>query len=517
MMPGTMSHRPHWTASTAFLRKRRLARWALMLLLLLGFARLAQVELHEPMLGYANNYDFIKISSTVGLWAEEPGVNPYEGHPSAPVRHYRSHGPRYPEARYLSSELLLVYPAIAVADLRNVLREVSYGTFDLRTLGIVKSFFFLAAGTFLSILFFRRSPRFGLFCAGLFAALICDPLNSLYFNTLYFDDSAVFFGFLSVGLAVYLIFSEQQSTPLVVAFCLSLVLLAVSKMQHAGLPLAIALAFCAGRARESWKAGRQRAVLKACAPVLFISLFSLWLGIVNKRAPSMHSMVKAAATDSWFGMVLPALKDPAGALRALNVPERCAAFVGKTWYSPGMNPSPCPEIFALSRFQMVALLVKEPSALWRILKKAIPDTRPLFVFYGQVEGSNYGRLSDRGSRLRSWVAWLDQLSTPAYVLLFGGCCLVGFLSLLLLIGGRRDLLLSFCVILNAVVAATFMACLLGDGYADLARHFHLGQNALLAACVASVTAVGRGLRDWIATGPGLIAKQGWSERTPRRT
>src|SRR5215472_8102787 len=461
-------------------------RLIMVLLLLLGFGRLAQVALHVPLLGYANNYDFIKISSTVGLWVDEVGMDPYEGHPSAPFRHYLSHGIRHRESQYLSSELLFVYPAIAFADAQNFIHGSRVNAFDLRTLGVLKSLCFLAASIFISLLFYRRSAKLGVLSSLIFAVVICDPFNSLYFNTLYFDDSAVIFGYLAVGLGLYLVSTERQSTILTVAFCVALLLLGLSKMQHPGLPLAITTAFCAARARRSWKDGGGRAMMKACAPALAISLLALWLGVINNRAPSMRGMAAAAATDSWFGMTLPALNNVPATLRSLGLPERCEAFVGKNWYTPGMQPPPCPEIFRLHRFQMVWLLLKEPAALWRILKQAIPSTRPFVVFYGQVEGRNFGHIEDEGARFASLGKFFGELASPVYVLLFVTALVGGLLSLLLLMDGRSELCLSFSVFLNAVIVATLIVCLLGDGYADLARHFHIGQSALLIAPVVSL-------------------------------
>src|SRR5438477_13214772 len=101
-------------------RRKRALGWATALVLLLGLARSAQVASHSPLLGYANNWDFIKVSSTAGIWVDEPGVDPLPGHPPAPYSHYRSHGSRAPERRYLSSELLLVHPAVAVSDAVNL-------------------------------------------------------------------------------------------------------------------------------------------------------------------------------------------------------------------------------------------------------------------------------------------------------------------------------------------------------------------------------------------------------------
>jgi len=194
-------------------------------------------------------------------------------------------------------------------------------------------------------------------------------------------------------------------------------------------------------------------------------------------------------TDSWFGMTLLALNKVPATLRSLGLPERCEAFVGKNWYTPGMQPPPCPEIFRLHRFQMVWLLLKEPAALWRILKQAIPSTRPFVVFYGQVEGRNFGHIEDEGARFASLGKFFGELASPVYVLLFVTALVGGLLSLLLLMDGRSELCLSFSVFLNAVIVATLIVCLLGDGYADLARHFHIGQSALLIAPVVSLVVV----------------------------
>jgi hypothetical protein len=110
-------------------------------------------------------------------------------------------------------------------------------------------------------------------------------------------------------------------------------------------------------------------VLKTFGPVIVISLFALWLGAVNKRSPSVRGTVQANATDSWLGMVIPALKNPPEVLRALGVPERCDAFVGETWYSPGMQPpwwdgasSTALHCFSTARFSLQEPTILSPSA-----------------------------------------------------------------------------------------------------------------------------------------------------------
>jgi hypothetical protein len=202
-------------------------------------------------------------------------------------------------------------------------------------------------------------------------------------------------------------------------------------------------------------------------------------------------MVYAAATDTWFGTVLPASKDPQAALTRLGIPQRCAAFVGKNWYAPGMQPAPCPEIFRLSRFQMVWLLLREPDTLWRVVRQAVPATRPFVIFYGQVEGRTFGRIEDEGLRFASLGRFFGDLPAPIYSGLFIFSLLGGLVALALLLRGEDRLAPGLCVLLNAVITSTFLACLLGDGYADLARHFHVAQSALMLAPLPAMLVVGR--------------------------
>ena len=467
------------------------------------------------MLGYANNWDFIKISSTLGIWADEPGVDPTAGHPTAPVSHYRTHSERISELRYLSSELILVYAAILVGDALNVLRGSPPHRFDLHMVGAVKTVLFFAAGALLTLLFFRRSHLLGVLSAIVFALVICDPLNTIYFNTLYFDDSAVLFGYLATGLALFLAGSVQPPTALLVALCFALLLTGLSKMQHAGLPLAIALGYCVARFPR-WKKDDHRAAGTELLVPLLAAVLALWLGIVNSRAHSMRTMVSAAAQDSWFAAVLPAMNNPRRALTSLGIPERCATLVGKTSFSPEMQSSPCPEILRLSRFQMVWILLKEPAALWRILKRAVPLTRPFIFFYGQVEGRKFGRIEDAGVRFTSLGRWYGELPIPLYIALFCLSLLGGLVSLALLLRGDTRAVTAFCVLLNAVITSTFVACVLGNGYADLCRVFHVAQSALMIAPVSAMLVLGRNFFLRGSGQPGPPRTQGDHKQAPQR-
>src|SRR6185369_18034830 len=88
--------RPARAAAGARLRAVSAARrdgWTSALLLAFGATRLFLLVLHEPMHGYANNYDFIRIESWFHLWPDPAGApedfDPRRQHPSAPISTYR--------------------------------------------------------------------------------------------------------------------------------------------------------------------------------------------------------------------------------------------------------------------------------------------------------------------------------------------------------------------------------------------------------------------------------------------
>src|SRR3954469_13611690 len=372
---------------------RTAAMAATAMVFLLGVARMGSLAIHSPMLGYANNWDFIKLSRTVGIWVDEPGVDPLAAHVPAPYSRYRTHGERDRRGQYLSSELVLLVPAIAVGDVVAWIGRLPAHRFDLRILGLFKCAVFSFAGAWLTVLFFRRSIWLGIGSAVIFAVVIADPMNTLYFNTLYFDDSAVLFTWLAVGSALLLLHGDRRPRWLMPAFCVSLFLAALSKMQHPGVALAIVLGFAIGLVR--WERPLAARMLRG---PLVAAVLALCVGFVNNQSRSLRSMAEAAATDTWFWTVLPALRAPAAVLAEHGIPARCASYVGKSWYHPGMQPPPCPEIFRLSRISAVLVLLREPSALFHLIARGVATSRPFLLPYGHVERREGGRVDQEGTR-----------------------------------------------------------------------------------------------------------------------
>lgn len=68
--------------------------WLAILLLVSGSIRIFQVVLHEPLYGYANQSDMGRMQYCFGIWPQQPSINPYAAHLSAPFSFYKMDGER---------------------------------------------------------------------------------------------------------------------------------------------------------------------------------------------------------------------------------------------------------------------------------------------------------------------------------------------------------------------------------------------------------------------------------------
>jgi hypothetical protein len=151
-----------------------------------------------------------------------------------------------------------------------------------------------------------------------------------------------------------------------------------------------------------------------------------------------------------------------------------------------MQPSPCPEIFRLSRLSAVAALLREPSALFRLIGQGVGLARTFLLSYGHVEGQSWARIERQGGRFASVTEVLVRLPTGWFAALWAIAAGGGAIAIVLLLGGRGGPLASLVLLANAACASTFFASLLGDGLIDFARHIHLAQNAWIVACGATI-------------------------------
>ncbi len=457
--------------------RARYATWAAFILIGIGAWRVLTVVGATPLLGYANQFDMRRISACVGLW---PDVSPparLEAHPEAPIARY-VRGERRLDECYWSSELLFVAPVAAT---------MSPGeTVDLRFIGAVKAATLGAIALALGFML-RHRPGPALVHGLVFALVVCDPIVTLWLNTLYTEFTAVLWMYASLVLLVVIGAREpQEASPapiLVAAFAFCLVGLGLSRQQHLLLPALLAAPVIA----SLWL-GARRAALGLIAMVCAIALVQ---GMVIGRHPTIRAANNA---DVVLGAILPASQDERRTALRLGLPERCLQSVGATWYVPMGESleSTCPEALSMPRTRIVTTLVSEPTTTLRALLRGLPQLQDWRLGYlGAVAGENYGG----AERVRA-LAGVSATSAAPWVTAQGWTIFLSLLlvSLLLLIASvaaacvgvvrRRSSPLALALYgLTVTVWYAIATAIFGDGYVEVARHAQLADASLLAAAV----------------------------------
>lgn len=161
------------------------------LLLFMGIGRIFSLVTHNPVLGYANNYDMIRLQACHQIWPSDRIVNITAGTPAAPLRRYtldkHVDTPCFP-----SSELLFTSIGIEAGKLKNLVTgEV---LISIKTIGLVKAIFLAMTAMLISLYFYKRKMYAALLANGLIVGIaLSDPGITLYLNTFYTEFSAVYF------------------------------------------------------------------------------------------------------------------------------------------------------------------------------------------------------------------------------------------------------------------------------------------------------------------------------------
>jgi len=446
-------------------------------LIVAGGWRLYAIVAATPMLGYANQFDMARTSACVGLWPDLPAPARFEAHPQAPLSRYIRSDDRS-DACYLSSELAFVAPAIAAVP---VGKRV-----DLRRIGVFKATLLFALALSFTLLLQSR-PGWALLHAALFAIVICDPLNTLWLNTLYTEFAALFFLYGSIVLLVLIAARRVPADPpdrwLVVAFALCLAGLGLSRQQHLLLPLVLSLPVLV----SLWYPARRGAlaILAVTALVAFAQVGPI------ERDPSIAA---ANSANVVLGALLPASLEPAQTAKRLGLPERCLQSMGATWYVTMGEAltTTCPEALAVSRARQARLLVVEPLTLLRAALRGLPQLQDWRLGYmGVVEGSIYGGAeavrAAGGAGTFSVAPAATSLPPPIFLYALTASlvllALTTIVALVALVLERRAPLALALYALTATAWYAIASAIGGDGYVEVSRHAQLAAPCLFAAAV----------------------------------
>jgi hypothetical protein len=461
--------------------------WVGLALVVLGLARAALLVAHLPVVGYGNQYDMHRTGACLGLFPAIDGPTRYERTPDAPIPLYRAEAAR-PDLCYRSTEVAIDEAVVAVAQSANAVTEgVRIRWFGLTKLAIL-------AVTALALAWsLHRNPDAALLHGIVFAFVVCDPVVTLWFNTMYTEFAALWGLYAVVAGAAALAISARGSYVLAAIFLAALVALAFSREQFALLaPILVLVAF-------PWLWNRSPHLAVAAFGVALVSSV---ISFALLPRPALVASVNRV--DTYLATILPAAKSPLRALSSVGLPARCEPLVGVSWYlRRGENLEElCPEVTRLPSYAFLRLARSDPDALARSVARVLPATQELAPRLGTLAEGKHVALNELPWWLRSplhalW--WRLPLLGYAWIVLSAIAALpLAFLAALAWGRPYRDqgVELLLAMMLGAVTAYTLATTVFGDGFSEASRHFLPGSLAALVAVVAFVLAIPGALVRW---------------------
>jgi hypothetical protein len=430
-------------------------RYATYGLVLLAALKIFAVFFSTPIMGYANNYDFIRQSGCVGLWQAYKDKPKTSSNPEAPVNALAL-GQKDPA--FCIKSIDNVFPSLAAAF------HSDGDTVDFREISIWKAA--LLFSCLWMLLANLNSGIWKLAVASVFFLVFGDIANLLYANTLYLEFSVLVGCFFSLwSAALYLCGRSKPRASFSALSVLALLWLGFSKQQY--MPLASVLALIISAALMfRWRARKSAA--------LFL-LISLCVPFIYNKHSHADRFTFANNTDTFLWTVLPEADDKEAALAALGLPKTCMNGIGKHWYEPGIQDShPCREVQQLSRIKLIKLFFMDPSTFINPMRKAIAGTIPFYppylghlenpqdaasVKYLLVKATSFSTVAAKmPERAFYWVALLSMLLSPCVLAARNSDAESDGLPLAMLgLGGMLTL--------YSVSSSVF-----GDGYTELQKH-----------------------------------------------
>lgn len=420
---------------------------------------------HDPMLAYANNFDQIRAMRALRLQPVKPEMSaPLAGTPDQPWRYF-SRGQERRTVVYPSSDLVVKGVQIGITKLW----RSTHDPLDIKQFSASLLAFWLAAMGWIAWQMARASRWHAVgLCAWL--ALIADPINLLYLNTLYAEFSAFVAFSIFIGVCWLALARQRIGNALMLAAFAALLVLATNRNQYMYLPLALSPLLL-------WLWWRHAALgvnrrLIALGSIVCIAVPLLVFG---PQPGALKVTNFANRIDTVFGAMLPAASNQENTLRSLRLPPECLQFSGKNWYNipKQLYREYCPQIFHMPVHRLVIPLLSDPAMLARMTTRAPEHMRGFITRrLGHVEGNPQWHLS---AHIPPSVAYSINdllMKTPpklwkqiVLTLLFAPFVLV-LLSLF-----RHDMKeLATFTIIQIMTTYLFFSSLLGDGYFDFSRH-----------------------------------------------
>ncbi|MBL8298879.1 MAG: hypothetical protein JNN30_11090 [Rhodanobacteraceae bacterium] len=465
-------------------------RWISWAILLLGLVRAAALLVHTPMLGVANNYDMIRVQGCIDVFPIRDAAIPHSANSwQAPIERYQFRSDVEANC-FLSSEALFAFLAAPLMHWESALS--ADGGFSLRIAGWLKFTSFSIFSFFiLTFLLRQNAVTAALVHSLLVAVVLTDPGVTVYLNTFYAEFSAFFFAYAALAL-VAAAPDRRPSTLYLISVALAVALACASKIQHIVFGLFLLAALVA-----ALRFGRDAASRPLLAAVAAGALAGLALQAMHLRSAETHSIRGANLTNTVLGTVLKTSPNPQRTASHLGLPADCGNYAGQNWFTPGLQENhPCPALLDMSRARFAYLALREPGLMLDVYGGALQRaqswiTPDLGLVAGQVQGKLPASMPTLDTLVR-------KLPLPLYGLLLLGPALLMTVAAItrLPLGRRLGSVLAVCALYPP---CALVVVVLGDGFADVVKQFHLGTTAALCFWVTGLALL-PGLRSWRRAG-----------------
>lgn len=419
--------------------------------------------LYKPgFIGYANNFDFIRQSSCVGLWSYIPEHSKIAGHPS------------YPSSNILYDADISMDKCINSSD--NI---SSYFLAYLLTKGDVVSFVNLGSIKIILILLLSTLAilvsKSKLVSSVILLSILTEGIYLAYANTFYAEFSVISAYTLIVISTYSFIYCNGKYAGFQIAIIFfGIIWLGLSKQQWSYLPVFLMFFYLL-------VVYRRTVFKKSVIAFLGLSLISVvFFQFMNKHNfESETSISSANKINTVFHAVLPESAEKTQALKVLGLPEHCAANIGINWYHPKQNAlNSCPEIKEFSRVKLIYLFAREPATFFVPIVKFTKEMR---LFYPDYLGVTIPGEADAFIKLQRVISFsishaLSKIDYSVFfsivLVFFIGSCLIGFVLILFskILSLELVSYMYLFTIGGLTVGYSICSSVFGDGYYEAAKH-----------------------------------------------
>lgn len=423
---------------------------------------LAWLLLWKPVIGIADNGDFLRIMGTVGLDYADPALSYEQKYFGWFIREFTMKGMGL--GGYVSTSLVPVMIG------KLLCLAIGKSLFDMRAVALVYAALFIAGGWLLLRCCKGRNPWGNAVLGLLFVVMFADIGYSAYYNTLFSEPMAYVAMLLTLGFVLTLLRGAQPMSFYLWGFAISAVLLIGAKVQNAPVGILLALLcfrLTALRKGGGWrrKAGWLAVVLVAASAAIYLSL-PREIKIINQYQTVFFGVLKGS-------------ENPAADLRELGLPEKLAVNAGTNYFEPAPidqhDPVFAKEYYpAFSHVKVGLFYLKHPGRFWEKLEIAGEHGMTIRPYYlGSFERSEGLKSGEVSYAFSLWSEFKHRVLPNklwfilAVFVLYYGLVIRRYLNAFRV---RDRIRLEVLAGLGLVALFQFVTPVVGDGEADLAKH-----------------------------------------------